>query len=74
MSTTASTKASDDLKHHIVHLSQVSQVSIDEIERIYAAEVRRLACEARIQTFVGVLALGRTRDLLHRAGHSPRHP
>lgn len=50
----------------LMHLSELTRVSVEEIERIYADEVCRLAAEARIQTYVGVIAIGRTRELLRR--------
>ena len=58
-----------DLLQAITHLSEKTEVPVQEIEAIYSQEVDRLAADARIKTFVGILALGRTRTILHQ--HKP---
>ncbi len=58
--------ASGDLSRRIAHLSDKMQVPLDQIEEIYAGEVDRLAADARLQQFVSILAIGRTRAILQR--------
>lgn len=55
---------SSDLLQTIRHLAEEMRVPMDEIEQIYSHEVHRLETEARIQSFVGVLAISRTRTIL----------
>ncbi len=64
---------SGDLLQKIRHLAEEMQVPIDEIEQIYSNELHRLEAEARIQSFVGVLAIKRTRTILRvKKERSPR--
>ncbi len=60
-------RAANDLTQTIVHLSEKMQVSLDEVHQIYSSEFSRLAAEARIQQFVSILAIGRTRTILRES-------
>jgi len=60
-------QASGDLSQTIAHLSEKMQVPLDRIQEIYAGEVDRLAAAARIQQFVSILAIGRTRTILRES-------
>lgn len=64
---------SNDLSQTISHLSQTTKIPVREIEAIYSDEVNRLAAEARIKTFVGVLAIARTRTILHEHKQRSAH-
>jgi hypothetical protein len=48
----------------IARLSHQLQVPLHEVSAIYGAQLERLAAGARIQNFLGVLALRNTRDVL----------
>ncbi len=60
-------RGSSDLAQRIADLSEKMQVPFDEVHEIYTSEVNRLAAEARIQQFVSILAIGRTRTLLRQS-------
>jgi hypothetical protein len=61
----ASQVASEALRV-MAHLSETMQVPINAIQEIYSTEFDRLEMDARIRTFIGVLALARTRTLLRQ--------
>ncbi len=60
-------RVSNDLFQTITHLSEEMQVPLDRIHEIYVGEVNRLAAQARIQQYVSVLALGRTRTIVRES-------
>ncbi len=67
MSVESNQRASaSDLFQTITHLSEEMQVPFDEIQEIYTSEVNQLTAEARIQQFVSLLAIGRTRTILRK--------
>lgn len=47
-------------------LARELALPVDQVERVYLAEVSRLRADARITTFVSVLAVGSARDKLRR--------
>ncbi len=57
-------RIANDLAQTIAQLSAKMEVSFDQVREIYSGEVNRLAAEARIQQFVGILAMRRTRNIL----------
>ncbi len=65
-STQVTVPASGDSSQTIAQLSEKMQVPLDQIQAIYADEVDRLAAEARIQQFVSILAISRTRTILRK--------
>lgn len=60
-----------EVSQTIRHLSEKMQVPLERIEEIYTGEVNRLAAEARLQQFVGILALHRTRSILRERRAPP---
>lgn len=64
--------SASELSRTIRHLSEKMQVPLERIEEIYTGEVNRLTAEARLQQFVGVLALHRTRTILRERRASSR--
>jgi hypothetical protein len=60
----------------IARLSRELQVPLQEVREIYGAQLERLAADARIQSFLGVLATRNTRDILRAADRraAPLYP
>jgi len=48
----------------ITKLSHELEVPLHEVREIYRAQLERLSADARIQSFLGVLAMRNTRDIL----------
>jgi hypothetical protein len=48
----------------VARLSHELQVPLHEVREIYGAQLERLAAQARIHNFLGVLATRNTRDIL----------
>jgi Protein of unknown function (DUF3562) len=61
-----SAEASTELSRSVASLANRMQVPVNKIEEIYSNELSRLTAEARLQMFVGVLAISRTRDILRQ--------
>ena len=53
-----------DYSSAVVALSENLQVSAHVVQEIYSQEFDRLAMKARVQSFVGVLAMRNTRAIL----------
>jgi hypothetical protein len=60
----------DDHVKNIATLSKQLEVPVHEVDVIYRKEFDQLAVAARIRTFLGVLAMNRTRSIL--CGHGKR--
>lgn len=64
-------EASTELPRSVASLATRMHIPVNKIEEIYSNELNRLTAEARLQMFVGVLAISRTRDIL-RQNHRRR--
>jgi len=53
---------------HIASLAAELRVPLHEVSEIYRAQFERLAAEARIESFLGVLAARHTRSILRDCG------
>jgi signal transduction histidine kinase len=54
----------------IARLSHELRVPLQEVRQIYGAQLERLGTDARIRSFLGVLARRKTRDILRAARRS----
>jgi hypothetical protein len=50
----------------IAALSEKLHVSANDVVEIYKGEFTRLNAQARIKTYVGVLAMSNTKSILHK--------
>jgi signal transduction histidine kinase len=67
----AASQSLDQTAEHggvIARLSHELRVPLHEVRKIYGAQLERLTADARIQKFLGVLALRNTRDILRADG------
>jgi len=48
----------------IIRVSHELQVPLDEVREVYRAQLARFATDARVLSFLGVLATHNTRDIL----------
>jgi hypothetical protein len=55
-------------RHAIARLSAELHVPLHEVRQIYEAQLDRLGVEARIESFLGVLATSHTRSILRGCG------
>ena len=60
----------EDQARAIATLSDRLHLPVQEVRRVYLQELDRLEAQARIRTFLGTLALSRTRSAL-RCGNRP---
>jgi len=63
----AASQSQDPAAEHgevIARLSNQLQIPLHEVREVYGAQLNRLATDARIANFLGVLALRNTRDIL----------
>jgi len=63
----ATSRSLDPTAEHvgvIARLSHKLHVPLHEVREIYGEQLERLAADARVQSFVSVLALRNTRDIL----------
>jgi hypothetical protein len=60
----------------IARLSHELQLPLHQVREIYGAQLERLAADARIQSFLGVLATRNTRNILRAADRraAPLYP
>jgi nanoRNase/pAp phosphatase (c-di-AMP/oligoRNAs hydrolase) len=47
-------------------LSEKLRVSPNDVVKVYEEEFTRLHAQARVKTYVGVLAMSNTKDILHK--------
>ncbi len=47
-------------------LSEKLRVSANDVVKVYEEEFTRLQAQARVKTYVGVLAMSNTKNILHK--------